>query len=186
MNQKLLLDGVAGFNLKGTDGVDGSKGAIRKDGVNGKDDSPILNGYGYPLAEIGQIWGFYIDLNDFALYRPMITDTDWGMTGIILRGTNGTDGKDGLEGKDANVRTYILTNFWNYYYSEVLTMGIFRFTKQWAFDNFVHEADYGIVLRLMEYAWTENNTSRLMGAQPCAHLLQSLSRQVRLLKTKGW
>jgi|GEM_PF-608846 len=159
-NGKDGVDGRDGTN--GEDGVKGKDGTNGKDGVNGKDGTQILNGYGYPLAEMGQIGDFYIDLNDFTLYGPKVSETDWGMTGIMLRGTNGADGKDGVDGKDANVRTYIISNPWNYYYTDVPTMGLFRFTLQGNFDISAYEADYGMVLVYMECAWGDNSTSWLM------------------------
>ncbi|GAB3349711.1 hypothetical protein GCM10027566_06240 [Arachidicoccus ginsenosidivorans] len=64
-----------GYSLKGVDGSDGVDG---KDGVNGKDSSQILNGYGYPLVDVGQMGDFYIDLNDFTLNGPKLSETDWG------------------------------------------------------------------------------------------------------------
>jgi len=154
-----------GFNLKGQDGKDGTNG---KDGSNGKDGAQILNGEGYPSADIGNIGDFYIDLNDFTLYGPKYSNTDWGMSGIMLRGingTNGTDGRDGIDGKDgkdANVRTYIISNPWNYYYTDVPTMGLFRFIIQGNFSITQQEADYGLVLVYMECSWSENSTSWLM------------------------
>ncbi|QEC73998.1 hypothetical protein FSB73_22340 [Arachidicoccus ginsenosidivorans] len=41
----------------------------------------------------------------------------------MLRGTNVADEKVGVDVKVANARTYIISNPWNYYYTDVPILG---------------------------------------------------------------
>ena len=98
-------------------------------------------------------------MNDFTLYGPKDYYNGWGMAGVMLKGTNGTDGRDGVDGKDADVRTYIISDPWNYYYTDVPSMGLFRFFNQGNFYISSYEADYGMVLVYIETNWADNSTS---------------------------
>lgn len=154
----------SGFNMKGADGTngkDGVNGTNGKDGINGLDGSKILSGYGYPTALTGNIGDYYIDKNNSFLYGPK-TSSSWG-SAIVLRGVNGVDGKDGKDG-NANVRTYMFSNPWNYYDNDFPQTGLFEFPFTGSFYLTSGEVEYGLILGFIEHGsifsyWSQAGTT---------------------------
>lgn len=62
-------------------------------GIDGKDGSKILRGYGKPSASIGAIGDYYLSTSMVSLYGPK-RSTGWG-NGISLQGTKGDKGDPG-------------------------------------------------------------------------------------------
>lgn len=143
---KLSSGWGSGFNIKGKDGTNGVNGTNGKDGTNGEDGTLILSGVGFPSLNTGKVGDFYIDKSSGVLYGPKASV--WPSVGLELKGRDG----------NANVRSYVFSNPWNYYYTEEPKMGLFRFFFSGVFSISSFEAEYGLVLGYIE---SESGTLKL-------------------------
>lgn len=76
-----------------------------KDGIKGTDGTKIYNGSGDPNTDLGITGDFYINTTTGELYKKR-SNTDWGVSLITLKGTdglNGVDGKDGIRGPQISI-----------------------------------------------------------------------------------
>ncbi|BAX79628.1 hypothetical protein [Labilibaculum antarcticum] len=92
-------DGEAGLlGPKGDKGEQGVAGAV---GAAGTDGSIIFSGEGEPVATVGAVSDYYLDVATGMLYGPKVNADNWTDTdGFSLKGTNGTNGTNGEDGAD--------------------------------------------------------------------------------------
>ena len=86
---------VLSCSKRGPAGAAGKDGSNGIDGINGKDGTTIYSGSGAPVASVGNVGDFYLDMESVMLYGPKTT-SGWG-TGTKLQGANGADGTNGTK-----------------------------------------------------------------------------------------
>ena len=75
---------VLSCSKRGPAGAAGKDGSNGIDGINGKDGTTIYSGSGAPVASVGNVGDFYLDMESVMLYGPKTT-SGWG-TGTKLQG----------------------------------------------------------------------------------------------------
>lgn len=180
-----------GFSMKGENGKDGKDGINGKDGTNGKDGvngkdgkdgTTILSGLGLPNITLGKAGDYYLDKNSYLLYGPK-TENSWG-AGLLLRGKDGINGVDGKDG-NANVRTYMFSNPWNYYYDEQPRTGLFRLFFGGNFYVNSFEAEYGLILGFIESTSENFSVWSQAGTTHSNYFLSNFNSSFQLAKSKG-